>query len=109
MYEAWYCYSPVKNNIQDAQKCIIKNTSSFGAAEAEFNFFNCTNKLLQIATIHGFESYKKSLNPNNYTFGPKIILDPKYFLTLQDIRQNLSANHVKFTCPDATVFLSDLY
>jgi len=60
MYEAWYCYSPVKNNIHDAQKYIDKNTSSFGAAEGEFNFFNWTNKMLKIAGVQGFEEYSRT-------------------------------------------------
>ena len=72
-----------KNNIQDAQKCIDKNTSSFGAAEAEFNFFNWTNKMMKIAGVHGFEGYSKTFRAKDYSFGPKVILDPKCFLTLE--------------------------
>ena len=98
MYDAWFCYSPVKNNIQDAQKCIDKNTSSFGAAEAEFNFFNWTNEMMKIAGVHGFEGYSKTFRAKDYSIGPKVILDPKCFLTLEDIRQNLGRGLVKFSC-----------
>ena len=98
MYDAWFCYSPVKNNIQEAQKCIDKNTSSFGAAEAEFNFFNWTNKMMKIAGVHGFEGYSKTFRAKDFSIGPKVILDPKFFLILEDIRQNLGRGLVKFSC-----------
>ena len=42
------------------------------------------------------------------SFGSKVILDPSCFLTLEDIRKNLGRGLVKFSCKDATVFLTDL-
>ncbi len=40
MYETWYCFSPAKNNINDALACYNRGLPSFGAAQAEFDFYN---------------------------------------------------------------------
>ena len=51
MYETWYCFSPAKNNINDAATCVAKGIPSYGAAEAEYNFYNWTNRMLQTAGV----------------------------------------------------------
>ena len=51
IYEDWYCYSPVKNSLQDATTCLEKGLPSYGAAEAEFNFYNWTNKMFRLAGV----------------------------------------------------------
>lgn len=51
MYDAWYCNSPAKNNIKDAADLISKGIPSFGAAEAEWQFYNWTNQMLKIAGV----------------------------------------------------------
>jgi len=51
MYETWYCFSPLKNNINDAGACVAKGIPSYGAAEAEFNFYNWTNRMLKLAGV----------------------------------------------------------
>jgi hypothetical protein len=43
MYETWYCFSPAKNNINDAAACVLKGIPSYGAAEAEYNFYAWAN------------------------------------------------------------------
>jgi len=49
MYDTWYCFSPAKNNVNDALACSNKGLPSFGAAQAEFDFYNWTNQMLAIA------------------------------------------------------------
>ena len=51
MYETWYCFSPAKNNVNDALNCSNKGLPSFGAAQAEFDFYNWTNKMLKVAGV----------------------------------------------------------
>lgn len=46
MYDTWYCFSPAKNNINDALNCANKGLPSFGAAQAEYDFYSWTNKML---------------------------------------------------------------
>lgn len=50
-YEPWYCFSPAKNNIKDAAIVRSKGIPSYGAQEAEYDFYNCTNNLLLIAGV----------------------------------------------------------
>lgn len=51
MYETWFCFSPAKNNINDAAGLITKGVPSYGAAEAEWNFFNWSNKMLSMVGV----------------------------------------------------------
>ena len=51
MYEPWYCFSPAKNNIKDAAACVAKGIPSYGAAEAEYNFLEWTNRMLSLAGV----------------------------------------------------------
>ena len=73
MYDAWYCFSPAKNNIADAAKCVAKGIPSYGAAEAEYNFYEWTNKMLAIAGVEiEKETVKTDFNGMAFAFGPKI-------------------------------------
>jgi UDP-sugar pyrophosphorylase len=80
MYDTWYCFSPAKNNIKDAAACIAKGMPSYGAAEAEYNFYTWTNKVLSIA---GVEIDQRPTAPDftGFSFGPKILLDPTFAIT----------------------------
>lgn len=51
MYEAWFCFSPCKNNVSDAAACFKKGLPSFGAAQAEHDFYNWTNKMLKLIGV----------------------------------------------------------
>ena len=72
-YEPWFVFSPAKNNIKDAAAAIEKGIPSYGAAEAEYNFFNWTNKMLELA---GVEIERETEKTNGFAFGPKVLLDP---------------------------------
>jgi len=62
MYETWYCFSPAKNNIIDAATCVAKGIPSYGAAEAEYNFYDWTNKVLALAGV----IIERELEKTNY-------------------------------------------
>jgi len=88
MYDTWYCFSPAKNNITDAAKCVAKGIPSYGAAEAEYNFYEWTNKMLAIAGIEiEKETEKTDYNGMAFAFGPKILLDPTFALTFQELKE----------------------
>lgn len=88
MYEPWYCFSPAKNNINDAIKCIEKGIPSYGPAEAEYDFYNWTNKMLETAGVDiEIESEAADYNGMSFAFGPKILLDPQFCLTYKDIQE----------------------
>ena len=48
-YDTWFCFSPAKNNTNDALVCHGKGLPSFGAASAEWDFYNWSNKMLTLA------------------------------------------------------------
>lgn len=89
-YDVWYCYSPAKNNMADAQKCIEKGIPSSGAAEAEFNFYNWTRKMLDIAGFSFAESEQANdMNSQmQFPYWPRVFLDPKYAITYQELKKN---------------------
>ena len=39
MYEAWYCFSPAKANLSASATNFAKGMPTYGAAEAEHNFY----------------------------------------------------------------------
>lgn len=45
-YDPWYCFSPAKNNLKDAAVNFKKGLPSYGCSQAEYDFFNWTNKVL---------------------------------------------------------------
>ena len=82
MYETWYCFSPAKNNIKDASACITKGIPSYGAAEAEYNFYNWTNKMIAIAGQDvKLQQEKSDFNGMQFAFGPKVVMDPMFAIT----------------------------
>ena len=82
MYETWFCFSPAKNNINDAAACVKSGIPSYGAAEAEFNFYNWTNKVLRTAGVEIEEhNDKQDFNGMQFAFGPKILMDPTFAIT----------------------------
>jgi UDP-sugar pyrophosphorylase len=86
MYDAWYCFSPAKNNINDAAACVKQGIPSYGAAEAEYNFYNWTNKVLTIAGVTIEEqNEKEDFNGMQFAFGPKILMDPRFGITFKEI------------------------
>ena len=86
-YEPWYVFSPAKNNIKDAASCIAKGIPSYGAAEAEYNFYNWTNKMLSIAGVTiDYQTKKTDYNGMSFAFGPKILMDPCFAITLKEIK-----------------------
>ena len=87
MYDTWYCFSPAKNNIKDAKLCIDKGIPSFCAAEAEFNFYNWTNKMLEKAGVSiEYSQEAQDYNGMVFKFGPKICMDPCFAMTFKEIK-----------------------
>jgi len=87
MYETWFCFSPAKNNVRDALACSGRGLPSFGAAQAEFDFYNWTNNMLKIAGVDIPESTTTTDCAGiPFNFGPKILLEPSFALTLQDMK-----------------------
>ena len=87
MYETWFCFSPAKNNVKDALACSGRGLPSFGAAQAEFDFYNWTNNMLKIAGVDIPESTTTTDCAGiPFNFGPKILLEPSFALTLQDLK-----------------------
>lgn len=82
-YETWYSFSPVKNNIKDAAALFAKKMPPYGGSSGEYDFYNWTNEVLQKIGVE----IEKDTDPVDYSgikiaFGPKILLDPSFALTL---------------------------
>ena len=74
MYDTWFCNNPCKTNIEDAKVKIAQGISSFGAAEAEYLFYDWNRKMLETAGV----TIEQNTEPSDfgYSFGPKILIDP---------------------------------
>lgn len=51
MYDAWYCFSPAKNNCADAINCFKKGLPSFAAASAEYDMYNWNIRMMELAGV----------------------------------------------------------
>ena len=51
MYETWFCFSPAKSNLEAAAANFAKGVPTYGTAEAEFNFYSWTNRVLALAGV----------------------------------------------------------
>jgi UDP-sugar pyrophosphorylase len=51
LYPTWYCFSPCKNNIADAEACYKKGLPGFCAASAEYDMYNWHHKMLKLAGV----------------------------------------------------------
>lgn len=103
MYETWFCFSPAKNNINDALTCANKGLPSFGAAQAEFDFYNWSNKMLRIAGVDIAESTTETDCAGiKFNFGPKILLEPSFALTLGDLRERFPSG-CSFKAPSTII------
>jgi len=88
MYEAWYCFAPAKNSIKAANDLAAKGVPTYGAAEAEYNFYSWTNRMLAIAGVQiDYETEQKDYNGGKYAFGPKILMDPTFAITLAEVKE----------------------
>ena len=104
MYEPWFCFSPCKNNRIDAVACFKKGLPSFGAAQAEHDFYQWTNKILRLLG-HNIEE-----RPCEYPWmeipfvtAPKFFIEPGFALTINDLRQRFS-DKIKVSA-DSTIVL----
>lgn len=105
MYETWFCFSPAKNNVTDAKNCHAKGLPSFGAAQAEFDFYNWTNKMLKLVGVNVKEQTQATDCAGiPFNFGPKILIEPQVALTLQDLRDKFKSN-VNFSA-NSTIVLT---
>jgi len=92
-YPAWYCFSPVKNNVNEALNCFKKGLPSFGAAQGEWEFYNWHNNMLELAGV----SIERETNLTNcagveFAFGPKSVIEPSFALTLAEYKKHLSGS-----------------
>lgn len=88
-YDAWFCFSPVKNKHEDACKLYERGLSSHGAAQAEWDYYNWTNKVLseQVGVDIDYNTEPQDFNGMKLAFGPKIVLDPSFAISVKELRQ----------------------
>jgi UDP-sugar pyrophosphorylase len=87
-FEPWFCFSPAKNNIKDASLCAAKGLPSYGMAEAEYDFYNWILKILELLGTTQIERQPFALGIN-LEYGPKILLDPTFALTFEEIKNKM--------------------
>lgn len=51
LYPTWYCFSPCKNNIADAEVCYKKGLPGFCAASAECDMYSWHQRMLKLAGV----------------------------------------------------------
>jgi UDP-sugar pyrophosphorylase len=94
-YDTWYSFSPVKNNIKDAAGLFAKGMPPCSASSGEYDFFSWTNQILE--KIAGVKIEKDTelvdYSGIKLAFGPKILLDPTFAITLQELREKFKGEN----------------
>jgi UDP-sugar pyrophosphorylase len=107
-YETWYSFSPVKNNINDAAGLAKRGMPPCGASSGEYDFYNWTNVMLE--KVAGVKIEKNPAPEDfggiNIAFGPKILLDPTFAITLQELRDKFKGDNK--ISKDSTLVLKGL-
>jgi hypothetical protein len=91
MYDTWYCFSPAKNNCNDAIACFKKGLPAFSAASAEYDMYNWNLKMLELSNV----KITRSEEVNEFAgvpwkFGPKVFLEPSFALTYRELRERFA-------------------
>ena len=87
-FETWFGFSAVKNNVRDALTLHQKGLPSFGAAHGEYEFYQWANLILEkVANVH-IEKETEALDCAGIpiAFGPRILLDPSFGVTIFEIK-----------------------
>ena len=106
MYETWYCFSPAKANLTASATNFAKGMPTYGAAEAEYNFYKWTNTMLKAAGVQLTEETTRTDYAGcQYAFGPKILMDPMFAITFKEIKCKFAGNNK--ISKDSTLILKD--
>lgn len=94
-YEAWFCFTPAKNNLKDAAACVAKGLPAYSASSAEWDFFNWNLKMLEKL---GNVEIERNQEKTNYggidlAFGPMAIIHPSFALTFQELKEKIQGNN----------------
>ena len=94
-YDTWFSFSPVKNNIKDSAVLGAKGMPSFGAAQGEFDFYNWATRILREACGVNIEEDTEKVDYAGLklAFGAKILLDPTFALTIEDLRKKFAGSN----------------
>ncbi|KRX04897.1 hypothetical protein PPERSA_06531 [Pseudocohnilembus persalinus] len=86
-----FCFAACKNNIQSAIQKQQLNLNPECVGSTEFAFYNLNTKLLELAGVQITEKQNKTVNIQGiqYKLGPKIVLDPEFGITLEEIKENI--------------------
>lgn len=104
-YPTWYCFSPAKNNVNDALACHTKGLPSYGAAQAEWDFYNWHTKMIEMV---GLQVTRQTQPTNcsgiNLNFGPKILFEPAFAITMKELRSRFSGESTAISAASTIVF-----
>ena len=105
-FETWYCFSPTKNSKEASAAAFAKGLPTYCAAEAEYNFYNWTNRMLSLAGVQvQYEQTQQNFAGVKLAFGPKIVMDPMFAITFKEIQCKFAG--VNKISRKSTMILSD--
>jgi UDP-sugar pyrophosphorylase len=97
MYEKWFCFSTCKNNLKDGCDKLKKGLSAETAFSEEQDIYYWNIKVLKeilgkltIDTTEPDETLQ--IEGTEVKFGPKIILEPSFAVTVSELKQKVKGN-----------------
>ena len=94
VYDTWYCFSPVKNNLVDAAACMKRGLPPNSASGAEYDYYNWSNNILEKIGVE-IERAQDLIDYSgiNLAFGPRIHIDPSFGITYNDLRSKFEGKN----------------
>ena len=97
MYERWFCFSPCKNNLQEAVDKIKKGLFAESGFSVEQDIFSHNTKILkEMGCIEVLESNTNEtveVLDVKLDFWPKIFINPSFAVTLEELKSKFSGKN----------------
>jgi len=101
--ERFYCFSPVKNNIDDAVVAQKKTGYAASATTGEFGIYNSNRMYLQHSGVKFQPDKVREYAGISVPYNARIVLEPSFGVTLQEVRNRIYGDVV--ISADSTLIL----
>jgi len=106
--DQFYCYHPVKNNINDAKVKQSKTGTASCAASGEFACYQCNRIFLQHAGVQFKSDEKREYAGITVPYNARVVLQPQFGNTLKDIKDRIHGK-VTVTVESTLVLDGDIH
>lgn len=98
-------FSPVKNDKDSAAKMFTEGLPPACACSAEFDIFTSHREALQAIGVPVVDGGSAALGGIKVIEGPRVVLDPSIYVTLNQLRQRFTSGAELYLSPNSTMVI----